>query len=330
MTTPAPPVLVVHGGAGIISRERVTPDQRQALLQGLGHALVAGHAALTASSSPSSSTRAVDACIAAVVALEDNPLFNAGKGAVYTRDGLHRCEASVTDGLSGRSGACTMLSRVKNPILLADLIRRHAPGTHCFLAGADAEQFALDHHLDLVDPSYFDTSHRYAQHRAGLGLAPTLSEADGAPVPSKGTVGAVAVDALGNLAAATSTGGKTNKWTWRIGDTPLIGAGNYAENGVVACSGTGDGEFFIQTVAAYDVACRIKYGQQGVRDATAASLRRVEDAGGTGGLIAVDAGGRIAMPNTSGMYRGWIDAAGLPHCAIFKDDPDDSSPCSRQ
>ncbi|KAI9345275.1 isoaspartyl aminopeptidase [Obelidium mucronatum] len=323
------PVLVIHGGAGIIQKDKVSEERRALYLEGLRQALYAGFAVLN-----STSGNAIDAVAAAVASMEDNPLFNAGKGAVFTRNGTHRLDASIMEGSSCQVGAVTQLSMTKNPIELAKLVLKHQPNGHCFLAGHEGEQFGASHGLISVDQEYFATDLRRQQHIAGLEqenakaivsedfrAEPFAIQHEAGSLDSpKGTVGAVALDSKGNLAAATSTGGMTNKYESRIGDTPIIGAGTYAENGVVAVSATGDGEKFIRACVSYDVAAQMKYGGKSVVEAAECTLKRVEAMDGNGGLIALDSKGNISMANSSGMFRGWIDAAGVAHCAIFVDD----------
>ncbi|KAI8852335.1 asparaginase [Chytridium lagenaria] len=276
--------LVIHGGAGVIRRENLPPSKEQQYLLGLKEAMDAGYDVLNAGG------LAVDAVEAAVKVLEDNPLFNAGRGAVFSRDGNNVHEAAIMDASTHTAGACTQTTTVRHPISLARTVMSQTP--HVFLADTDATTLAKSSGLEIVDPSFFYTEERWRQHIEG-GLVPTLSEADVAP---KGTVGAVAMDVHGNLAAATSTGGKTNKWNNRIGDTPLIGCGTYAEKGVCAVSGTGDGEFFIRHCSAYDVAARIKYAGKSVEVAARESVEWMGEFGGSGGIIAVDSKGNVALP----------------------------------
>ncbi|KAJ3226292.1 hypothetical protein HDU81_007369 [Chytriomyces hyalinus] len=307
------PILVIHGGAGIIPRESLTPEMRQKFLAGLENALKAGWDKLEAGSS------ATESVAAAVASMEDSPLFNAGCGSVFTRSGSIRMEASIMDGATRQFGAATQLKSSRNPIQLAQLILKKQPNTHGFLCGEEAEEFGERHGLKQEPQEYFKTERRWKQHLDGLELdkSPQVSEDFVGP---KGTVGAVALDGDGNLAAATSTGGKTNKMSSRLGDTPLIGCGTYAENGLVACSGTGDGEFFIRSVASYDIAAQMKYGGKSVQDASKFTLKSIEDLGGSGGLIALDSEGNFSMPNSGGMFRGWIGPDGVPHTAIFVDE----------
>ncbi|KAJ3119126.1 hypothetical protein HDU96_000041 [Phlyctochytrium bullatum] len=279
--------LVIHGGAGVIRRENMPPEKEVLYLQGLREALEAGHAILQAGG------EALDAVEAAVKSMEDNPLFNAGRGAVFSRDGKNVHEAAIMDASKHVAGACTQTTTVRHPISLARKVMNSTP--HVFLANPDATKVATAQGLEIVDPSFFFTEERWRQHIEGK--VPTVSESshivEEDDVAPKGTVGAVAVDAHGNLAAATSTGGKTNKWTNRIGDTPLIGCGTYAEKGVCAVSGTGDGEFFIRHCSAYDVAARMKYAGKTVVQAASESIEWMGQYGGLGGIIAVDSRGNV-------------------------------------
>ncbi|KAJ3397782.1 hypothetical protein HDU80_009458, partial [Chytriomyces hyalinus] len=287
--------------------------------KGLENALKAGWNKLGTGSS------ATDSVAAAVACMEDSPLFNAGCGSVFTRSGSIRMEASIMDGKTRQFGAATQLKSSKNPIQLAQLIVEKQPNTHGFLCGEEAEQFGALHNLPQEPLEYFKTERRWRQHLEGLEsdtLRPQVSEDFRGP---KGTVGAIALDVQGNLAAATSTGGKTNKMSSRLGDTPLIGCGTYAENGLVACPGTGDGESdemleLNYPFASYDIAAQMKYGGKSVQDASKCTLKNIEALGGSGGLIALDSEGRFAMPNSGGMFRGWIGQDGVPHTAIFVDE----------
>jgi beta-aspartyl-peptidase (threonine type) len=252
--------------------------------------------------------------------LEDSPQFNAGKGAVFTHDGRNELDAAIMDGASGKAGAIAGVHRVRNPILLAKAVMDHSQ--HVMMVGDGAEVFAREQGITLVDPSYFRTEKRWQQLQQALkedrlGLA----HDDLATAKHFGTVGALALDSAGRLAAGTSTGGMTDKRYGRVGDSPIIGAGTYA-NAQCAVSGTGWGEFYIRAVAAYDICARMKYaGQSLVRAAQTVINRQIPAAGGDGGAIGLAADGVVAFPfNTEGMYRGWIGADGVPHVAIYKDD----------
>ena len=299
--------LVIHGGAGTISREEITPAIERDVRAGLEAALDAGRAILE-NGSPS-----LDAVVAAVRALEDDPLFNAGRGAVFTSAGTHEMDAAIMDGRTLMAGTVSGIERVKNPVLLARAVMEKSP--HVMLAGESAEDFARQLDLQIVDPGYFYTEQRWqALERVRAARAGSLSDAD-----RHGTVGAVALDQAGNLAAATSTGGNTNKWPGRIGDTPMIGAGTYANNKTCAVSATGDGEFFMRTVAGHDVSALMEYGGLDLEAAARNVIDKIGALGGTGGLIAVDREGNIALPfNTTGMYRGYVGVDGKSGVAIYR------------
>ncbi len=310
-------VLVVHGGAGLIPKEDLTPEKEKATRATLDAALLAGHSVLARGG------KSVDAVIAAIKILEDSPLFNAGKGSVLTAEGTVGMDASIMDGATHQAGACADVKHVKNPIELARLVMDQTP--HVLLTGAGAEILAKEHGLPLMPADYFITEHRKLQlqriqqqekeRKAGGKKAQTSS------LESIGTVGAVALDKHGNLAAGTSTGGMVNKRFGRVGDSPVIGAGTYANNQTCAVSGTGHGEFFLRGVVAYDIAAKMEY--QGVALTNAAEevvMRKLTAAGGFGGVIALDVKGNVAMPfNTGGMYRGVIRADGKPWTAIRKE-----------
>jgi beta-aspartyl-peptidase (threonine type) len=242
--------------------------------------------------------------------MEDSPLFNAGRGAAFTHKGRNELDAAVMDGSTLRAGAVSLVTRVKNPVKLAKLVMERTP--HVMLAGEGAEALACLHGLELVDPEYFFTQRRWdallrIRSASERGQHLGMMEAD-----KHGTVGAVALDSAGNLAAATSTGGRTNKMTGRVGDSPMIGAGTYANNATVAVSATGEGESFIRAVAAHTVSTLMEFKGWNVEQAADHVIHeRVRDAGGKGGLIALDGHGRIAMPySTKGMYRGYMRSDG--------------------
>jgi isoaspartyl peptidase/L-asparaginase-like protein (Ntn-hydrolase superfamily) len=271
---------------------------------GLTAALHAGYAVLDGGG------KSLDAVVAAVILLEDSPLFNAGRGAVFNAAGRHELDAAVMDGATGRAGAVAGVRRVKNPVLAARAVMERTP--HVLLAGPAADRFARAAGLTVVPPVYFSTTAR------AVALARARADAAATAADRHGTVGAVALDRYGNLAAATSTGGFTNKLPGRIGDSPLVGAGTYADNASCAVSGTGSGEHFMRAVLAYDVAARIRYRGETLAEAACGALARVEALGGDGGLIAVDRAGNIAMPFVSeGMYRGSA-RRGRFHVAIYR------------
>lgn len=303
--------LVIHGGAGVIERDQLSAADEQSIRADLDAALEAGHRILASGGS------ALDAVEAAVVALEESPRFNAGKGSVYNAEGRHELDASIMDGKTRRAGAVAGVETVRNPVRLARAVMEHSP--HVMMISAGAERFADSQpQIERVSNDWFDTDTRRTQ--LDQEQARERSEAGDESLRGKyfGTVGAVALDAQGNLAAATSTGGMTNKRYGRVGDSPLIGAGTWADERC-AVSGTGWGEFFIRNVVAHDIAARMAYGGDSLAVAAdAVILQRVPELGGDGGAIAVDRDGNIAMPfSTAGMYRAWIGIDGLRGTAIF-------------
>lgn len=308
----APIGIVIHGGAGTISRDSMTPAQEQAYHAMLTHAVNQGYSVLERGGS------SLDAVTAAVTILEDSPLFNAGKGAVYTFDETHELDASIMDGKSRNAGAVAGVTNVKNPILLARAVMEKS--VHVMLAGKGAEQFAQDQQLELVDNSYFNTEFRYeALKRAKQAIAPLPHQARGPydPAWKMGTVGAVAIDRKGNLAAATSTGGMTAKRYGRIGDAPVIGAGNFADN-QCAVSATGHGEFFIRYQVASDICARAKYQRKSAAAAAKEVLAELKAVGGDGGVIVVDNKGQLSWTfNTEGMYRALKAEGGKAVSEIF-------------
>ena len=308
MSHAATPVIVIHGGAGVIAKE-MTPEKDKAVRAELASALHAGYDALKAGAS------SLDAVAKAIVVMEDSPLFNAGKGAVFNHDGRNELDASIMDGATRRAGAIANVHRIKNPILLARAVMEKSP--HVMLIDDGAEQFAESIGMPLVDPKYFYTEERWQQLQQAL-KEEQEHTADPAKTPHHGTVGAVALDAKGNLAAGTSTGGMTNKRFGRVGDSPIIGAGTYAD---VRCavSATGWGEFYIRATAARDICARVEYrGDTLAKAADDVVLGVIPKLGGDGGVIALDAQGNIATPfNTDGMYRAWIDRDGKMHIAIL-------------
>ncbi len=304
--------LVIHGGAGVIERDLLSAEEEATIRADLQAALDAGNAVLAAGGS------ALDAVQAAVVALEESPRFNAGKGSVYNAEGRHELDASLMEGHTRRAGAVAGVETIRNPVKLARAVMEHSP--HVMMVGAGAERFAdTQAQIERVANDWFDTETRRAQ----LELEQTreraaMADAENLRGKYFGTVGAVALDTHGHLAAATSTGGMTNKRYGRVGDSPLIGAGTWADEGC-AVSGTGWGEFFIRNAVAHDIAARMAYGGHSLADAAeAVILQRVPELGGDGGAIAVDRNGYIAMPfSTSGMYRGWTRSDGSRGVAIF-------------
>ena len=310
------PVLVIHGGAGV-ERAGMTPADEAAARTALEAALRAGHAQLKAGKP------ALEAVTAAITVLEDAPQFNAGRGAVFTHDGKNELDSSIMDGATGKAGAVAGVHRVKNPITLARAVMDKS--RHVMMVGGGAEAFAKEQGITLVDPSYFRTEKRWQQLQNAL-KEEKQAQASNTPLdlPGKayfGTVGALALDAKGLLAAGTSTGGMTNKRYGRVGDSPIIGAGTWADDRC-AFSGTGWGEYYIRAAAAHEVCARVRLSGEGlVRAADGVINRDIPKAGGDGGAIALGADGTIAFPfNTEGMYRGWIGADGVPHVAIYKED----------
>ncbi len=297
--------LVIHGGAGTITRGSLSPELESAYRAKLTAALQAGYAVL------STGGTALLAVEQALVVLEDSPLFNAGRGAVFTRAGTNELDASIMDGATLQAGAVAAVQGVKNPIRLARLVMDATP--HVLLGGDGAEQFAREQGLPMMPAEYFFTQRRWDALQKAQGR--------GEPAREQGTVGAVALDQGGNLAAGTSTGGLTNKRPGRIGDSPIIGAGTYADNQTCAVSGTGQGEYFIRAVVAHDIGALMAYqGLTVVEAAREVVMEKLVALGGTGGVIALDREGHIAMPfNTAGMYRGYVDEAGRVEVAIYRD-----------
>ena len=301
--------LAIHGGAGTIRRDELTPEKAAAYRIALEAALRAGGAILAAGGS------AEAAVVAAAMTLEDCPLFNAGHGSTFTAAGTIEMDACLMTS-AGQAGAVTGVRRIRNPILAAKAVMRATP--HVLLAGAAADDFAASQGLVLEDPAYFETAHRRAQLVAAQAARTVALDHD---LPAKmGTIGAVARDRHGALAAATSTGGMTNKRAGRVGDTPILGAGTWAD-ARVAISCTGTGEAFMRCAAAHEIAALMRLAGKTLAEAAAeVALIRVPEAGGKGGLIAVDATGDVALPfGTEGMYRGWWRAGEAPRTAIHAD-----------
>ncbi|TFK23734.1 N-terminal nucleophile aminohydrolase [Coprinopsis marcescibilis] len=351
-------VLVIHGGAGVVLKEGSTPEQQLEYKRALGAALRAGYAILKKGG------EAMDAAVAAVRVMENDPLFNAGKGAVFNSAGKNELEASImlskppsshpTIPATRRGAALTLLTRAKNPAQLARAIYLNPSSVpHVFLSGAPAEVIGENLGETLVDSSYFFTGRRWREHRRALGLPeePFPPHLDGGEKEDendllpKGTVGAVALDIRGCIAAVTSTGGRTNKIPGRIGDTPLMGAGFWAEEWThsttgwvsnrlatlglasttgkraVGVSGTGDGDFFIRQATASTIASRMKLANETVEQASKWATEDLREVGGLGGVIALDNEGNVAMTlNTNGMFRGVVRSDGVPRVAIFEDD----------
>ncbi len=304
--------IAIHGGAGTLIRGMMTPEKEQSYLSTLNEALNMGYKILEQKGT------ATDAVIAAVCVLEDSPLFNAGNGSVFTSAGTHEMDAAIMEGKQREAGAVAMISGIKNPILLANDVMKHSG--HVLLAGEGALSFAKLRNYEFLPPSYFHDAFRYEQW---LQIKDTdLTQLDHTKRDHKfGTVGAVACDMEGNIAAATSTGGMTNKKFGRIGDSPLIGSGTYANNQTCAVSCTGSGEFFIRGAVAYDVSCLIEHKNYTLQQACDKVIKnRLMALGGDGGLIAINAQAEIAMSfNTEGMYRGFKHSDGSARAVIYED-----------
>jgi L-asparaginase / beta-aspartyl-peptidase len=299
--------LVIHGGAGTIERGKMSAEREQEYRAALERAIIAGYEILKRGGS------SLDATEAAVRVLEDDPHFNAGKGAVFTNAGTNELDAAIMDGKTLRAGAVASLKHIKNPINLARLVMEKSG--HVMMDGEGAEAFAAANGVELVDQKYFYTEERW-QALQKMKEAEKSGEVGGKKFivtdqDRHGTVGAVALDKNGNLAAATSTGGTTNKKIGRVGDSPIIGGGTYANNTTCAVSATGDGEYFIRSVVAHDISALMEYRGMKLQEAAQMVLDKVAKIGGTGGLIAIDHDGNIALPfNTSGMYRGHVGVDG--------------------
>jgi beta-aspartyl-peptidase (threonine type) len=302
--------LAIHGGAGVIERGSLSAEQEKAYRAGLDAALRAGGAVLEADGS------ALDAVEAVVRLLEDNPLFNAGRGAVFTADGRNELDAAIMDGATEKAGAVAGVTRTRHPVSLARAVMEKTP--HVMLAREGADKFSVEAGLEQVDPSWFRTEERWQQLQR---WRETHRTAALDPTHAYGTVGAVAVDAQGHLAAATSTGGTTGKRWGRIGDSPIIGAGTYAKDGACAVSATGTGEYFIRESAARQVCDRVTWQGSGIVQAAHDTIMAVGAIGGDGGLIAMGADGTPAFAiNDLGMYRGKVAAGSAPRTAIFADE----------
>ncbi|HEX7902883.1 MAG TPA: isoaspartyl peptidase/L-asparaginase [Chitinophagaceae bacterium] len=319
-------VLVIHGGAGTILKSQMTPEKEFAYIAALDKALQTGNEILK------NGGTALDAVEAAVRTMEDNPLFNAGKGAVFTNEGKNELDAAIMNGKTLAAGSVAGVTTIRNPISAARAVMEKSP--HVMMAGKGAEKFAQQQGLEIVDPSYFYTEDRWrslqrARQQDSLKEKQVadslLKKMSSLKQPENrddkyGTVGAVALDRHGNLAAATSTGGMTNKKFGRIGDAPIIGAGTYANNKTVAISGTGWGEYFIRLVMAKSISDMMQYGKMKLKAAADEMvMKQLPALGGDGGLIAVDKDGNIAMPFcTEGMYRGYIKSDGAKLIKIYK------------
>ncbi len=313
-------VLAIHGGAGTILKKNMTDSLEKAYIEVLTKSLQAGYDQINQGKS------SLDAIEAAINIMEDSPLFNAGKGAVFTNQGKNELDASIMDGSNLKAGAVAGVTTIKNPISAARTVMNKSE--HVMMIGKGAEEFARNEGLQIVDPEYFWTKQRWDGLQRALERDAERAQLDHddqqtAIPPYKdekfGTVGCVALDKQGNLAAGTSTGGMTNKKFGRVGDSPIIGVGTYANNETVAISCTGWGEFYIRTVAAFNVSAKMKYAKMNIYDATQEVIAEIGKLGGDGGLIAIDKNGEVAMPfNTEGMYRGTVTADGKIKVEIYK------------
>ncbi len=305
--------IAIHGGAGTLVKGSMTADKEIAYKSALQNALNEAYTCLEQGGT------AIDAVEKAVILLEDSSLFNAGKGSVFTAEGTHEMDAAIMEGNTLHAGGVSLVTGIKNPICLArDIMEK---SEHVFLAGKGAMDFAQSLDYELENPTYFYDALRYKQWQEIKGTDSFQLDHSTKKDSKFGTVGAVAKDRNGTIAAATSTGGMTNKKFGRIGDSPMIGSGTYANNKTCAVSCTGSGEFFIRGVAAYDVSCLMEYKNYTLQEAADEVIqKRMVHLGGDGGLIAVDAKGTIAMPfNTEGMYRGFKTSSGQEITAIYKD-----------
>ena len=290
--------IAIHGGAGTITRKNMTPEKENAYRSKLKETLNVGYSILNKGGT------SLDAVEATIRIMENSELFNAGKGAVFTNAGTNELDASIMDGRNLKAGAVARVKTVKNPISAARKVMEET--WHVMLSGDGADKFAKEQGLDIVDPNYFYTQRRWDS------LKKIQDE-------KHGTVGCVALDKHGNLAAGTSTGGLTNKRWGRVGDSPIIGAGTYANNQTCAVSGTGQGEYFIRGNVAYDVSAIMEYKGKSVGEAAQNVIRKLSDKGGNGGIITMDSKGNISMPfNTAGMYRGFRKAGQAPEIFIYK------------
>lgn len=309
--------IAVHGGAGTILKTSMTPDKEKEYIHHIQEALLAGEQILSRGGS------SLDAVECTVKKMEDCPLFNAGKGSVFTHDGTNEMDACVMEGKELKSGAVAGVQHVKNPVSLARAVMEKSE--HVFLVGDGATQFAIEMNVDMEKDDYFFVEHRFNQLQQAKNSNQIILDHTTTAVNEKdkkfGTVGAVALDIHGNIAAATSTGGMTNKRWGRVGDTPVIGAGTYANNKTCGISCTGHGEFFLRAVVAYDISCLMEYKGASLKEACHLVVNnKLVKFGGEGGLIAIDAYGNIEMPfNSEGMYRGMKKFNSPLYIAIYKD-----------
>jgi beta-aspartyl-peptidase (threonine type) len=310
-----PIAIAIHGGSGTIDKGEFSAEREQEIRATLERAVRAGHELLAAGGS------SVDAVTRAVTLLEDSPHFNAGRGAVFNAEGKNELDASIMEGAGLNAGAVAAVHNVRNPILLARKVMEES--AHVMLMGEGAEMFAREQGIVFEDDAYFHTDYRWRQlQKARASNQPESTFLSETPDRWFSTVGAVALDSKGNLAAATSTGGMTNKRWGRVGDSPIIGAGTYADNRSCAVSATGHGEYFIRATVARDICARRQYTGASLQEAAEGVVKhQLVDMGGNGGVIAVDPQGNLALVfNTSGMYRASIDAGGKLYVAIFGDE----------
>lgn len=314
-------ILAIHGGAGTILKKNMSDSLENAYRVVLTKALQTGYNLLKEGKS------SLDAVEATIKIMEDSPLFNAGKGAVFTNDGKNELDASIMDGSTKAAGAVAGVTTIKNPISAARAVMQRSE--HVMMVGKGAEEFARKNGIEIVDPKYFWTKSRWDALQNAIKRDKERAELDHDGKQTNllpaykdekfGTVGCVALDEKGNLAAGTSTGGMTNKKFGRVGDAPIIGAGTYADNETVAISCTGWGEFFIRNSAAYQVASRIRFGKEDIFSASSEVINEIGEMGGDGGMIALDKAGNVAMPfNTEGMYRGTVTSDGKIKVEIYK------------
>ena len=304
--------IVIHGGAGTILKSSMTQEMENQYRETLTEAMSTGYNVLKIGGT------SMDAAEATIRIMEDSPLFNAGKGAVFTHEGTNELDASIMDGKTLKAGAVAGVKHIKNPINLARLVMEKT--WHVLLTGEGAEKFAQEQGIELVLQEYFKTERRWKQIQDILEKEKADSAKKGIPPEKQGTVGCVALDKFGNITAGTSTGGMTNKRFGRVGDSPIIGAGTYANNNTCGVSGTGDGEYFIRLGVAKDISDLMEYKNMSVKKAAQTVIDKLTKLGGTGGVIALDKDGNIAMPfNTSGMYRGYINENGKPVVEIYKE-----------
>jgi beta-aspartyl-peptidase (threonine type) len=305
--------LAIHGGAGTITRATMSEEKEKAYRAALAEALKAGYHILTAGGS------GVDAVAAAIVVMEDSPLFNAGRGAAFNAGGQIELDAAIMDGKTQKAGAVSAIRTAKNPIMVARAVMNRTG--HVMLTAEGAEAFAKAQGFEVMSQEYFFTPNRWESlKKEQKRIRNDRPESESTEERKHGTVGAVALDKAGNLAAGTSTGGYTNKMAGRVGDSPVIGAGTYAANDACAVSATGRGEFFMRMVVAHDIASRMRYAGASLKDAAHdVVMNRLNAIGGSGGVIAIDAAGNVTMPfNTEGMYRGEVGPDGEFKVAIYR------------